>query len=179
MSQGTFAQGFAAHAHRHQLYGTEPYMVHVGEVVAILKHQAWATPNMIDAAWLHDVLEDTDTTQRDLFAVFAPNIVNWVWAVTGIGQNRRERQASIHYKCAGGFQPTAIKLADRLANVRNAVTYKQTSYIEMYRREHATFVGALRKPNMFELLPLWNQLDTITHSGDKLDLNVEKNTKTL
>lgn len=166
-NNGSFAQGFAAHAHRKQLYGASPYMVHVGEVVAIIKASGHGRDKVLDAAWLHDVLEDTDTTRHEIGAVFDPFVVDWVWAVTGTGNTRKERNQSIYHKCKDYAEPTLIKLADRLANVRHATEHRQHSFLKMYKKESIEFTNALRNDSMVLLRPLWDELEAITRLGEE------------
>jgi hypothetical protein len=49
-------------------------------------------------AWLHDVLEDTETSQEFLQQTFGTHATAMVWAVTGRGANRRERNEDAYKK---------------------------------------------------------------------------------
>src|SRR6266404_6039028 len=63
----TEATRFAIDAHGEQRYRRKPYQVHLIDVVNVLRRFIdWddLPQEFIDAAWLHDVLEDTSTTQQ-------------------------------------------------------------------------------------------------------------------
>jgi guanosine-3',5'-bis(diphosphate) 3'-pyrophosphohydrolase len=62
------AAEFAARAHRGQMYGAQPYARHLSDVTVILRFRMDRPVNttLLSAGWLHDVLEDTDTTRADL-----------------------------------------------------------------------------------------------------------------
>jgi (p)ppGpp synthase/HD superfamily hydrolase len=158
-----FAQGYAARAHMRQKYGTVPYMVHVGQVVDIVKRHNFHSPLILEAAWLHDIIEDTGTTKWDLGEVFDPLVVATVWAVTGTGKNRKERNASVYLKAKHNIWATAIKIADRIANLRYSYEYKEfgSRKLQMYLKEHSEFVRALGFNAMEEVRPLWKELDAL------------------
>jgi (p)ppGpp synthase/HD superfamily hydrolase len=156
-----FAQGFAAHAHMHQKYDAMPYMVHVGQVVDIIKRHNFHSPLIIEAAWLHDILEDTKTTKWDLLAVFDPLTVDTVWKVTGEGKTRRERNASVYFKAKHNDWATAIKVADRIANLRYSYDHRNHTKLRMYMKEHHEFIRGLMFNAMEQVRPLWKELDVL------------------
>mgnify|MGYP001567422829 CR=1 FL=1 len=84
------AREFAEKQHAGQLYGTEPYAVHLAAVRAVLA-SIDAPPHLCVAAWLHDTVEDTDTTPRELEERFGADVAAVVWAVSGFGPNRKGR----------------------------------------------------------------------------------------
>lgn len=76
------AQAFARVAHGEQTrkYTGKPYVVHTDEVAAIVAAHA-GTPEMIAAAHLHDVIEDTPTTFDAIVAEFGQEIADLVAGV--------------------------------------------------------------------------------------------------
>jgi len=73
----------AAHAAVKQLrkYTGEPYIVHpaaVAEIVKSVRH----TPEMIAAAWLHDVVEDTGVTLEAIESEFGADVTSLVFWLT-------------------------------------------------------------------------------------------------
>lgn len=136
------AREFAKSMHANQKYGTEPYVVHLELVRTILLESHYERIYEV-AAWLHDMLEDTHVTVELMNALFGAQVTTLVWAVTGTGGNRKERNESIYEKLA--IVPAAIplKLADRIANVTCAREDAKTSLFTMYRDEHAEFVKRL------------------------------------
>jgi len=59
---------FAGRAHHGQAYGTRPYLEHVADVAGRVMADDRANDDAIVVAWLHDVLEDTSASKRDLQA---------------------------------------------------------------------------------------------------------------
>ena len=81
------AQGFGMCAHRNQRRKFEdaPYMVHpirVARIVAEYTDDA----NVIAAAMMHDVLEDTDVTAEEMRCVFGDAITDLVLEVTDVSR---------------------------------------------------------------------------------------------
>ena len=156
------AKEFAIAAHGDQKYGrNEPYAVHLASVRDILVEFGWddglivwdtlaasldvTTPragDMLVAAWLHDVIEDTDATRGTLEREFGPSVASLVWAVTGRGKNRKERNADAYRKLAAFPAAIPLKLADRLSNVRNSKRDK-LEFFDMYEGEYPAFRAAL------------------------------------
>jgi len=103
----------------------EPYITHpvaVAEILAGMKLDYEA----ISAALMHDVLEDTDTTQKQLADAFSHNVAELVEGVTKLDkfnfENREQAQASNIRKMliamSKDFRVMLIKLADRVHNMR-------------------------------------------------------------
>ena len=80
------------------MYGHVPYYSHLSDVDAILTivgaslDDDFSYPLLI-AAWLHDILEDTDVTLDFLKRVFVHEIASIVWNVTDdTGGSRRQKK---------------------------------------------------------------------------------------
>src|SRR5688572_2066454 len=90
------ARGFAERAHaaigQRRKYTGEPYIVHpiaVAELVRSVPH----TPEMIAAALLHDVVEDTPVTLAQIEAEFGPvvaDLVDWLTDVSRPADGKRQ-----------------------------------------------------------------------------------------
>lgn len=110
------------------------------------------------AAWLHDTIEDTDATREDIAARFDHAVADLVWAVTGVGKNRKERNADAYAKirvAQSCFRPAAnLKLADRIANVE--ASKNAPDKLAMYRKEWPGFRAAL---NGLGMPSLWERLE--------------------
>lgn len=112
-----------------------PYATHPAEVVRILVDRGHMKPEVLAAAYLHDVLEDTDVPRDDLVAEFGEEIVGIVDEVTNVGRPGRpfeEKQAAL-LEHARRMSPRAklVKLADRLHNLgdmRDWPAWKQHRY---------------------------------------------------
>lgn len=120
------AYEFASRQHDGQYrVSEEPYIVHPLEVAYILADLECDTPT-ICAALLHDVLEDTATTEETLKEIFGEDILNLVKGVTKLDKisfkSKEERQAENFRKMfiamAEDVRVVLLKLADRLHNMR-------------------------------------------------------------
>lgn len=129
------ARAFAIKWHGTQQYGNEPYVVHLDEVVAILRNldaEDW----QLCAAYLHDVLEDTDCTPELIAEEFGPEVLHWVLTVTGVGTNRKEKQAHIARQLAADTTGAVrLKLADRLASARRVAKENDKRRRAMLRKD--------------------------------------------
>jgi guanosine-3',5'-bis(diphosphate) 3'-pyrophosphohydrolase len=153
------ARTFAIAAHGSQLYGGEPYAVHLAAVVEVAERY-WLPPIIQTAAWLHDTLEDTDTTYNDLVDLFGASVADIVYAVTDEpGKNRRARHVATYPKIAAQPAAVALKLCDRIANVEYSIRTGSLGKYAMYRKEHGDFERALRDRSV--LPAIWLHLNTL------------------
>ena len=113
-----------AHKGQRRISG-EPFVEHCLEVAFILAEQHMDSTT-IAAGLVHDVVEDTDATIKDLNAEFGEEIAELVDGVTKIGavkfQSREEQQVEYFRKMlltmSRDIRVILIKLADRLHNMR-------------------------------------------------------------
>ncbi|WP_405493760.1 HD domain-containing protein [Nocardia sp. NBC_00511] len=133
------ARRFAEAAHGNQKYGDGPYSDHLSAVRAVLGDFGFGGEFGV-AAWLHDVLEDTAVSRAELESTFGAGVTELVWAVTGVGDTREERNADIYRKIAAHPAAVVVKLADRIANVEASAG---TRYLAMYQREYPEFRSRL------------------------------------
>ncbi|HZU06620.1 MAG TPA: HD domain-containing protein [Chloroflexota bacterium] len=96
----------------------DAYIVHPLRVALHLVEHGYRDPDLLAAALLHDVLEDTSVTEAELAEYFGPRVTALVWAVTK-PLLRRRRDAARFLAAAGASEREAqlIKLADRLDNL--------------------------------------------------------------
>jgi guanosine-3',5'-bis(diphosphate) 3'-pyrophosphohydrolase len=152
-------QEFAVKAHGQQMYGDEPYIVHLIAVEKILIRFGHTDEPMLQAAWLHDVVEDTQTTLEDIKTQFGKTVADIVSSVTSeSGINRKERNTKTYPKIAASRPGTILKLADRIANVEHSIN-TQSPLLKMYRKEYADFQAAL--PHTDENQAMWAYLDRL------------------
>ena len=118
----------ACRAHEGQRRASgEEYICHPVMVAAILADLGMDSET-IEAALLHDVVEDTDVTLSDLEKQFGPGVAALVDGVTKIGKlpftSREEEQAENVRKMllamSQDIRVIIIKLADRLHNMRTS-----------------------------------------------------------
>jgi len=117
---------FAAKAHRGQTrLSGEPYLSHPIETAVILAHMKMDAVT-VATGLLHDVLEDTDTTDKEIEELFGSEVTRLVEGVTKISKihfaSREEYQAENLRKMllamAKDIRVLIVKLADRLHNIR-------------------------------------------------------------
>ncbi len=103
----------------------EPYIMHPVEVAKILVDLKLDKDTII-AAFLHDILEDTNATAKEMEEKFGSDVVNLVQGVTKLGKyqfkSKEERQAEnfrrMFIAMAQDIRIIVLKLADRLHNMR-------------------------------------------------------------
>ena len=117
---------FAQKLHQNQYrVSEEPYIIHPVEVVKILIDLR-ADSHTLIAGFLHDILEDTDTTPEEIRELFGDDVLGLVQAVTKLGKlkfkSKEERQAEnfrrLFIAMANDARVIFLKLADRLHNMR-------------------------------------------------------------
>lgn len=120
---------YAIRAHAGQTdKGGRPYIEHVERVAA---HVPFAYE---DAAWLHDVVEDTDATLDDLrSAAFTPRTVEAVDALT---HRKGERNIDYYARVRGNPIARTVKLADIAdnANVRRLARLDDETIVRLVRK---------------------------------------------
>ena len=119
------AYALATEAHREQRRKTgEPYIIHPIAVARIVAEELELGANPVIAAFLHDVVEDTDYTIEDIRERFGDDVAFLVGVVTKHKKDKYEKSkqvdnyrqilASVQYD----VRAILIKLADRLHNMR-------------------------------------------------------------
>ncbi len=133
------AADFAAVKHGNQSYNDEiPYIRHLEMVVTVLNRFGFTDNIMICAGNLHDVCEDTGVSYSDIKDRFGIEVAELVYAVTNEkGRNRKERNFKTYGQIHGRFFPTALKLADRIANVEYGIANGGKQ--DMYAKEWPSF----------------------------------------
>ena len=127
-----FALGFATHAHIKQKrkYTGEPYVVHCIAVARQMEELGFSE-EVVSAALLHDTVEDTDTTIREIEETFGSIISKLVEELTDVFTidkfpklNRKERK-KLECERLGAISSLAksIKLADLIDNSRSIIQH--------------------------------------------------------
>lgn len=130
------AKEFAMMMHRGQKYADIfPYAVHLQAVESILLRYGIVDKELREAAWLHDVLEDTGATFDVLQSLFGDRVAKCVGDVTEPkGGNRKWRHDQQYPIISRNEDAVIIKLADRLSHVEFG-----GKLVSMYKKEHESF----------------------------------------
>ncbi|MFF2022998.1 HD domain-containing protein [Streptomyces sp. NPDC058171] len=136
------AVAFAEEAHGDQKRPAgEPYVEHLLEVVEILVSGAGVRDeDLLVAAVLHDVVEDTDRTAGEVGERFGPRVEEWVGWVTKPDPEAHEDPAQVRdrYLLSLRSAPPEVlllKLADRFSNVQRLDTHPRPEKRRSYYRE--------------------------------------------
>lgn len=166
MTNAEKAKAYAEIKHSGQVHGTRPFMMHLGEVVSTLHEFGHLDDDLTAAAWLHDVVEDTEVTIEEIYSEFGNRIGDLVDALTdGEGATRIEKKQKPYATIPGVPGAVIVKLADRIANVRHTILEGAAAdkYREIYKREHSGFCRALNK--IGEARKMWIVLDGLLTGG--------------
>lgn len=150
------AHNFAIKAHGEQRYGDRPYVYHLNAVCHVAYQAGLGSTPVAVAAYLHDTIEDTATTQDDVCNAFGSFVAELVWAVTGTGPTRADRLASACIKIIEfGESAVNLKLCDRIANVEESARTSPRLFA-MYCGE-ANYLRTVF--HGYGLESLWHRLD--------------------
>jgi (p)ppGpp synthase/HD superfamily hydrolase len=138
---------FAAAHHGDQRRKTGvPYLEHLLEAVQILVEGAGVTSSdVLVAAVLHDVVEDTPCTPAEVSAEFGPRVAELVSWVTipdsGPGEDRRSvREAHLRRLREAPRDARLVKLADRMSNVQTLRDLRRSEQGPYYEQTVAYIV---------------------------------------
>lgn len=147
------AQVYAMAAHaavgQKRKYTFEPYIVHPAEVAKIVAGVPGATPDMVAAAWLHDVVEDTGCTFTDIHMGFGIDIATLVQWLTDVSKpedgNRAARKAIDRaHSAQAPAEAQTIKLADLISNSRSIVQH-DPEFAKIYLEEKRLLLEVMNK----------------------------------
>ena len=101
--------------------GSEPYINHLAEVAHLLATATdGADAELVAAGWLHDAIEDTETTRKELAEEFSEHVASLVVECTDDmslpkAERRRLQIVDAPHKSPGA---KLIKIADKISNIR-------------------------------------------------------------
>jgi len=119
---------FAADKHKYQRrkgFNQVPYINHPLKVAKLLSECGEHEENLIIAAILHDVIEDTDATKDEIAEKFNPEVSNIVLEVTDDKEMPYAIRKDLQVKRAPNlsFAARKLKVADKICNIRDILTY--------------------------------------------------------
>ncbi len=123
-----------------------PIFEHISEVATLVRDQG-GTEAMIVAAWLHDIIEDTDVTLDQVEEWFGSEVRELVDGLTDPAdfeamplEERKQRQADRIRDL--GDDVKRVKLCDQLSNVERVLNNPPVDFSE---EERYTYIEGARK----------------------------------
>ena len=105
----------------------EPYVNHLAEVASVLAATSdGADAELVAAGWLHDIIEDTDTTADELTQRFGARVAGLVEEVTDDMTLPKSERRAVQVIAAPGKSAGAkqIKIADKISNIRARIFFE-------------------------------------------------------
>ena len=138
-----------AHAGQFRKCGIEPYIMHPMRVAGMVSLLPDAFEEMAAAAWLHDVLEDTEATLSELNDLFGDRVATMVSSLTNVelphGSGRAARKAAqLRRLESAGRHVQQIKLVDRIDNL-NTMTPRtdKSGFRKLFVKESRDLLKAI------------------------------------
>lgn len=107
--------------HGQKRKGTDiPYIVHPMEVMQVLTANG-CSDNVIVAGILHDVLEDTDTTKKEVLESFGQDVLDIVLCESEDKSKswKERKQATIDHLASSSKEVKLVCCADKLSNIKS------------------------------------------------------------
>lgn len=151
------ARAFAIAAHsavgQRRKYSNEPYWKHCEEVASLASTCDSATDEMLAAAFLHDVIEDTSIGISVIEEEFGEVIGHYVWKLTEQTRpedgNRAKRKSIERSRLADApADVQTIKLADLISNTRSIVQY-DPDFAKVYLNEKLLLLEVMTKGDRY------------------------------
>ncbi|MDK2917979.1 MAG: hypothetical protein PWQ37_712 [Candidatus Petromonas sp.] len=133
-----------AHEGHHRKSSDVPYIVHPFEVAMILQENG-ADTDVIVAGILHDILEDTEITKKNMKDVFGEKILSLVLAASEELEGRDKRpwedrkRHTIDYAKSAALDEKMIICADKLSNIRSMIRNHKRIGDKLWERFNAPY----------------------------------------
>ena len=159
----------AGRNHRRK-YEDAPYVVHC-ERVARMVAEYTDDANVIAAAMMHDVLEETDVTAEEMRRVFGDAVTDLVLEVTdvcrpGDGKRAVRKEKNKEHLAKSSAGGATIKLADLIDNSAS-ITAHDRGFAPVYLREGDALLVVLKHGDK----RLWERVrDTLREARERLEV---------
>lgn len=163
----------AAHAGQVRKYTGVPYWHHCRNVAALVENKTSFEmedyEDAVNAAWLHDTIEDTKITAADIAAVFGERVASIVVELTDdtTGKNRAARKAIDRARLSAATDiAQTVKCADLIDNTRSIVEHDPT-FARVYLAEKRALLDVLSEADPLLREMAWETLEKAEKSmGD-------------
>lgn len=151
-----FADAKHAAAGQVRKYSGEPYIVHPEMVATLILQLKDHTVEMLQAAYLHDVMEDCGVTSAEINHHFGPMVAHYVQGLTNPAKpedgNRAARFViNCHHLMGQCAEVQTIKVADIISNIYGIATL-DPAFAKIYLPEKKHVLSLLTKadPELLE-----------------------------
>lgn len=129
------AARFAQEAHKDQQYGNHPYRFHLKQVADFARQRNEGTDvctTLEIVSWLHDTLEDTKVTYKQIHDEFGLCVASCVQDLT-----KKEGQSYEDYMnlCLKSALVREVKICDTMSNLTNSIASNREKGIIKYSRQ--------------------------------------------
>jgi (p)ppGpp synthase/HD superfamily hydrolase len=159
------ARLFAVEAHKEKRYAGKNFVVHLddvhGHLISVSRDRYLRV-----GAYLHDVVEDTDTTIEVVTREFGDRAGEIVAVCTDEpGPSRKKRKQLTYQRVSGSkdYGALLVKLCDRLGNVEKSFKDGPPDMFKMYQLEHPSFKWAIYR-NVLPNTLIQKRIDEIISS---------------
>lgn len=137
---------YNAHKGQKRKYTCEPYICHPIAVAALLEAFGYGE-DVVSAALLHDVVEDTPVKIEDIREVFGEEIAKLVLEVTDVskpedGARPLRKEKDRNHIASASLNGKAIKLADLIDNTKS-ISLHDKNFAKVYLKEKALLLEVL------------------------------------
>ncbi len=149
MSRIEKAMAFARDAHKGQIRknSNQPYIIHPIEVAEIIAEYEINHEDLIIAALLHDVVEDTEHTLEEIQEEFGADVARYVRDVTDLDKSlswKTRKKNKIKHIRAASFDSKLLSAADKISNMRAFVqSIHEIGVIETFKPFHSSYEDQL------------------------------------
>ena len=173
---------FASKYHKSQWYGSKPYMYHLKKVSDVALDLNFTDESILMGCLLHDIIEDTEVSYKDIKDNFGEEVAEIVYCVTDeLGRSRKERKSKTYKKIRNNPKSIVVKLCDRISNITESMGSENFNIklMKMYLDEHIDFVNGISNDDSLDLttkcwIKYYSVIEDLENEFKKLDKILKK-----
>lgn len=161
----------AKKSHLNQTYGDYPYINHLESVMDVSLSLGYVEEEILIGCVLHDIIEDTSVTYKDIKDRYGKNVAEIVYLVTDeIGRTRKEAKHKTYSKIRKNKKSIVVKLCDRISNIEKSILY-DSKKLKMYLEEDESFKkGIYNESTLDYTKSAWDKYDELIKSVKNIKL---------
>lgn len=169
------AMYFAIAAHeavgQRRKYTDKPYWFHCKSVAEMVR-ESGGDEDVVCAAWLHDVVEDTQITESIIHWWFGEDVWTLVKGLTDVskpidGNRKKRKEIDRMHTAEQSARCKTIKLCDLIDNTSSILQYDR-EFAKVYIKEKELLLEVLKEGDE----RLWNKANEIVQKA-KIELEIE------